>query len=92
MTPYELKAAVEASGNERHYFTRDTMKCFGDTMRNYGVRRTLVIANFDIYGTYHAEGVPREAWELYRKRPVKHGNQSSAYFDVVTFERVFAKR
>jgi hypothetical protein len=92
MTPYELKAAVEASGNERHYFTRDTMKCFGDTMRNYGVRRVSVIASFDAAGTYHDSGVTRDAWELYRKRPVKHGNQSSAYFDPVTFARIFAKR
>ena len=27
-------------------------------------------------------------WELYRRRPVKHGLQSSAYFDKVTFKRV----
>lgn len=36
------------------------------------------------YGvTRHASG----CWELYRKRPVKYGLQSSAYFDPETFEQ-----
>jgi hypothetical protein len=71
MTPSELKARVE-QGQDRYFFTRDTMKFFGDTMRNYSVRD---LGN---------------VWELYRKRPVKHGLQSSAYFDKQTFQRVFS--
>jgi len=38
ITQYELKRLVENSGNERYFFTRKTMRFFGDTMRNYGVR------------------------------------------------------
>jgi hypothetical protein len=38
MTASELKYRVEQSGNEPYFFTRKTMKFFGDTMRNYGVR------------------------------------------------------
>lgn len=37
MTPSELKFQYE-SLNRGYYFTRDSLKFFGDTMRNYGVR------------------------------------------------------
>ena len=30
-----------------------------------------------------------DCFELYRRRPVKFGNQSSAFFDKVTFKRIF---
>lgn len=30
-----------------------------------------------------------DCWELIRKKPVKHGLQSSAYFDKITFKMVF---
>ena len=38
MTASELKYQVEEHGNSPHFFTRSTMKFFGDTMSNYGVR------------------------------------------------------
>lgn len=72
-TASQLRAAVEAAGHEPYFFTRETMRFFGDTMRNYGVRDA---------GT---------AWELYRRRAVKHGLRSSAYFDKITLERVFPR-
>jgi hypothetical protein len=78
-TAYDLKYAVEASGNERYFFTRNTMKCFGDTMRNYGVRRVTVETRRGAV----------EAFELFRKRPVKMNNQASAYFHAETFAQVF---
>jgi len=80
MTASELKYQIEKSGHEPYYFTRDTMRFFGDTMRNYGVRSSVV---FDFEGTKHL------VWELYRKSPVKHNNQSSAYFEKETYKRVF---
>jgi hypothetical protein len=83
MTTTELKYNVEQNQNESFFFTRETMKFFGDTMRNYGVRKAVV-------DTHTTEGV--EVYELYRRRPVKYNNQDSAYFDRVTFDRVFAKR
>ena len=58
MTPSELKANILAHDPDSHYFDRKTMQFFGDTMRNYGVRKTEI------------GGVP--VWELYRKKPVKH--------------------
>jgi hypothetical protein len=89
MNPSELKAHVE-QGQDNFFFTRKTMNFFGDTMSNYGVRdggkmETL----YNDKGNY--TGVPRtiELWELYRKHPVKHGLDSSAYFDKITFKRVF---
>ena len=38
MTSSKLKYLVENSGNEPYFFTKDTMKFFGDTMKNYGVK------------------------------------------------------
>ena len=77
MTPSELKRNVEQSGDEPYFFTRKTMALSGDTTKNYGCRKiTLWKTNQDV-------------WELYRKHPVKHGLNKSAYFHSVTFERVF---
>jgi len=80
MNQYELKENVEKTGS--YFFTRHTMKCFGDTMSNYGVRKAVI-------NTYTENNV--ECYELYRKRPVKMGNQGSAYFDCQTFARRFPK-
>jgi len=80
MTASELKYQIEKSGNAPYYFTRDTMRFFGDTMRNYGVRSDVI---FDFEGNKHL------VWELYRIRPVKGNNQSSAYFEKETYKRVF---
>lgn len=72
MTPSQLKYHVEDTGSQ--FFTRSSMRFFGDTMRNYGCRQTVL------------NGQP--VYELYRRRPVKHGLKSSAYFDATTFQRV----
>lgn len=74
MTASELKQKVEAAGHVTYFFTHKTMRFFGDTMKNYGVR----------------DG--GDCWELHRKRPVKHGLQSSAYFDKKTFKRIYLQR
>jgi len=84
MTASELKYQVESSGRESHFFTRRTMKFFGDTMRNYGVRGPVTVEN--------TLGEKFECYELYRRNPVKHGLRESAYFDAKTFERVHPKR
>lgn len=73
MTPSELKRHVENAGHDSHFFDRASMRFFGDTMRNYGCCWS------DRYG----------CWELYRKRPVKHGLKDSAYFDAESFARIF---
>lgn len=78
MTPSELKQHVLASGDNPHFFDYKTLRFFGDTMRNYGVRTATITT---VHGT-------AEVWELYRKQPVKHGLKASAYFDRVTFSRV----
>ena len=91
MTPSELKVAVEAAGHESHFFDRSTMKFFGDTMKNYGVRERLIQCDYDRAGNYVEGGTTVKVWELYRKHPVKHGLQKSAFFDAGTFERVFER-
>ena len=88
-TASDLKYAVESRGRDSQFFTRRTMRFFGDTMRNYGVRKTHVITSYDSEGNYVSKnGTSIEVWELYRRRPVKAGNQSSAYFNSKTFARV----
>ena len=77
MTPSELKANILAHDPASHYFDRKTMQFFGDTMRNYGVRKAEI------------EGVA--VWEPHRKRPVKHGLKSSAFFRTTDFEQVFER-
>jgi len=67
MTPSELKRKYHESNNDGCYFLPETMKYFGDTMRNYGVRQV------GLDNPYY--------WELWRKQPVKGGRQGSAYFD-----------
>ena len=82
-TPAELKARVESGSTDRHFFTRDTMRFFGDTMSNYGVRSKPVEVTTP-------SGDTVTCWALYRKRPVKHGMQKDAYFAVDTFKRVLS--
>lgn len=77
MNASELKYHV--GGN---FFSRSSMKFFGDTMKNYGVRSATIT-------TYDDSNV--ECWELYRKHAVKHGLKSSAYFDKRDFSRRFPK-
>lgn len=38
MTPSQLKAKVLAHHPDSHFFDTKTMKFFGDTMKNFGVR------------------------------------------------------
>lgn len=80
-TASHLKQFVESAGHESHFFTRPTMRFFGDTMKNYGVRGPGKITDLS--------GETRNVFELYRRRPVKHGLHDSAYFDAETFKRVF---
>lgn len=77
MTPSDLKSALEDAGNLQ-FFDCKTMRFFGDTMRNYGVRQATV------------DNQP--CWELYRRRPVKMGLQKSTYFHRRTFKRIHVKR
>lgn len=89
MNASELKYNVENRGKDSHFFTRRTMKFFGDTMRNYGVRKAQVATNYDDAGNYvSAAGVVVECWELYRRRPVKHGLSDSVYFNAQTYAKV----
>jgi hypothetical protein len=83
MTSSELKAMIEAKGTANHFFTRKTMKFFGDTMKNYGVRETVI-------DTWSEDNV--EVYELYRRHPVKHGLWESTYFRKDTLERTFPKK
>jgi len=75
MSPTELKHNYLANNPNGLFFSPNNMKFAGDTMSNYGVRHAGING-----------GV--ECWELYRKRPVKDGLQTSAYFDKQTFKKL----
>ena len=80
-TAAQLKALYEENEEGgRYFFTRATMKFFGDTMANYGVRRVRVVDKYPDFHPQHANGQPFDALELFRCRPVKHGLASSDYF------------
>ena len=80
MTPSELKCKLVEFNPHSHMFDRKTMKFFGDTMRNFGVR-SAEVKTFD--------GTVVECWELYRKRPVNNGLQTSHHFNKITFNHVY---
>lgn len=80
-TASDLKYWHEKKNPDSYFFTRKTMRFFGDTVKNYGVR--LIVP---------ADNPHRKYYELYRRRPVKFGVKSSAYFDAETFEQVHPGR
>lgn len=90
-TPSDLKAAVEEANPASRFFDRKTMQFFGDTMSNFGVRRTTITTDYNREGKYDQCGHERIAWELYRRRPVKYGASQSFYFDAETFRRIIPR-
>lgn len=79
-TPSDLKWAMDTAGKSPHFFTRKSMRFFGDTMRNYGLRRVTI---------KNQMGETVECYELYRRKPVKHGLQSSTFFRVSDLTRTY---
>jgi hypothetical protein len=59
------------------------MKFFGDRMKNYGVRSTVI-------DSLSEDNIP--VWELHRKRPVRDGLKTSSYFRKDNFKEVFIKK
>lgn len=89
MTPSKLKSEVEKNNPKSLFFSRNNMKFAGDTMSNFGVRSAEIKTNWDINGKWSdTDGIIVECWELYRKRPVKNGLQSSHYFSKADFSKV----
>lgn len=90
MTPSQLKEHILSSkGKETHFFDRETMRFFGDKMANFGVRRVRVSYGDEVNpqtGRYELQEC--DAWELYRRRPVKHGLHSSHYFRADNFRQI----
>jgi hypothetical protein len=88
MTAFELKRLHERNNPEGHFFDRKTMRFFGDTMRNFGVRDGGKIKTLTEAGVEEVE-----VWELYRKRPVKSGVHGFCrYFRKDNGQEVFSWR
>jgi hypothetical protein len=68
MTASGLKYLYERNNPDGYFFDRATMRFFGDTMRNFGVRDGGKVKTVTLNGIEEAE-----VWELYRKHPVKGG-------------------
>lgn len=81
MTASDLKWKYQMKHPDGHFFDRETMKFFGDTMSNYGVRANTV-------NVVESDGNVVECYVLYRRRATKHGLTRSAYFSVDTFEKI----
>jgi hypothetical protein len=67
-----------------HFFDRKSMRFFGDTMANYAANNTMHHVE-----TY-SDGVV-ECYMLRRKKPVKNGLSSPAFFSVDSFELIHSK-
>lgn len=78
MSVFELQTKVEATGSK--FFSKNTLRFAGDSVGNFGVSATPVKIN--------TKAGPGLVWELYRRRPVKHAVQTSAYFCVWTFQQL----
>lgn len=84
MTASELKYHYQLANPNGHFFDRKTMKFFGDTMSNYGVRANTV-------NVQESDGTVVECYVLYRRRATKHGLTRSTYFSVDTFEQIIGE-
>jgi hypothetical protein len=67
-------------GQDSQFFTPKTMRFFGDTMRNYKVSGPVDVRRYS--------GETVECWELERRKPVKGGLNSSAFFSIHDFRRI----
>ena len=68
MTVYELKRFYAANNPEGFFFCSKTMRFFGDTMKNFGVKDGGKIKTMTDNGVEEVE-----VWDLYRRRPVNGG-------------------
>tara|TARA_R110002020_G_scaffold428322_1_gene637880 strand:- start:1001 stop:1270 length:270 start_codon:yes stop_codon:yes gene_type:complete len=81
----DLKYMHEYKNKDSHFFDRSSMRFFGDTMSNYVCSSKTVEIN-----TY-SDGII-VCYELRRKKPVKRGLQSSAFFCAENFNRILPKQ
>jgi hypothetical protein len=84
MNASQLKAEIESTGQNPHFFDRKTMKFFGDTLANFAVTGPVKI--------YDWSGELVMCWNLYRKRATKSVAGSGYHFCVSTFRRVSGPR
>jgi len=80
----DIRINHEIKNPESLFFTKDSMRFFGDTMGNYAVSSKPVKVE-----TYF-DGIV-ECYELRRKKPVNGGLQSSDYFCTKTYARIIEK-
>ena len=85
MTVSELKRLYEAGNPKGFFFRHKTMRFFGNTLKNFGVRDGGKIRAWTKDGI-----VTVEVWDLYWKRPVNGGlHGHCAYFRKDNFHEVF---
>ena len=83
-TPADLKFHHQSHHPESHFFDSKTMRFFGDSMSNYRVSGPVMV---DTWSRGHVE-----CWALERKRAVKNGLKTAAYFSTADFEQIQSKK
>jgi len=81
MTVLELKSKYQKNNPDGHFFDKDTMKHWGDTMNNFGIMKNPIQIN-----TLKGK---KAVWVLYRKTVKDCFQQKMFYFDAETFNIVF---
>jgi hypothetical protein len=84
MNASTLKFYYQKHNPNGYFFSRRTMRFFGDTMRNYGVKSRRFLNG----PGKHGPGA--DFWELWRKTPVNGGLRESAFFNKQSFQHVSA--
>lgn len=72
MNASQLKDLYQRANPQGHFFDRSTLKFFGDSMRNFGVRKVRVKRDPQYSPDPDMPG-EADAWCLYRKRGTKSG-------------------
>jgi len=84
MTSSELKQLYESNNPAGYFFSRRTMRFFGDTMSNFSVRDAGKVKSMTENGIEEVD-----AWELIRRRPIHGMHGHCAYFSKDNGQEVF---
>lgn len=83
MTPYELKDKYYSHNPEGHYFDKETLRFFGESMKNMKVAKELVKIN-----DYHGEEHFCYALSALQKNHPDGEKWITHYFDNQTFDYI----
>jgi hypothetical protein len=77
MNASQLKALIESSRDDSHFFSKENMRFSGDSMGNFGVAGPIPMTN-----PMDSKAPVILAWELYRRRANRKGLTGSTFWSV----------